>query len=686
MKPQALAVLGVAALVATTTQAQVGSGPALRTSQSSTIELTTPAATMVPPALSRTAGSTFALRGEAREFTYRVQAARGGTFIAGAEWRGGFALVLRVDTGQGPRETDGRTPLMLEFELDAGQTATITIMTPTPRLTGVEGDLCIVRKAAAGQRQRKSMLSRDQRIESLVGEKRRSSLLPLLVNLAERHINAYGDKTDLDRLFDGVIADQPGGGTSSVNTLLQLYENIPDRVKRRALTPDSLAQRNRRNPTIAGIPRALLPGVSNAQLAVTAPALISPRPFTPLGFGELRAQVTTPIITEIVPRLPAGVAYEAGAVVTVVGSGFSNDIKQNLVMVGHDPNRLHLHPQWPLAATTTQLVIQLPPGLRTGTALLQVTVTARGTSNRLELPTLEQTEEGSLRPIIQSLQPAEPRPGQDFVITARNLAAGRPYELRVMSAVPGDDTIHTAPLTLISTTQLRGRLPQSVVPGNNGLWVWCATGPNTIDGFPITVRPSHFRIMFTKMRCEDESNPEWSGSDEVVTYWTVAADRRAFAKCSAMYEGFDGGTVAGYSKEDQGTLPEVATAWDAGEPVTDGIGLAVACYEWDSDAPDSGLFPFGLLNSFTDALATVTKSNRTPTAWGSPADTLFDWFGCAPDLIGTQMATWSAVQLQQMVAAGETRTFTMDVRRGPTFREYDEMGWYRLTYCINRVD
>lgn len=184
-----------------------------------------------------------------------------------------------------------------------------------------------------------------------------------------------------------------------------------------------------------------------------------------------------------------------------------------------------------------------------------------------------------------------------------------------------------------------------------------------------------YRIKLKRLECVDESNPEWWGSDNVALLWTVVADGQVATGASAIYAGFDDGVQQELQAADQATFAEAVT-------VASGLGLVVELWEWEADAPASGLRPWAIRESLARSLVAPQPDYAHPKVQDSVSREL----SVLADLIGQAQLIWRADELAALVTPGQVSEQVVDLRPGTSPLEYDASGYYRLYISVERLD
>jgi hypothetical protein len=289
-----------------------------------------------------------------RSFVPRVA----GQYVAGIAWRD--VGVVPVVVKAGGQEATGTTaaPVLVHFAAAAAGLSHVTVLATGPvPAGGLTGDLEFVRAAKTGEPSSKSLLTPDQRLAEFTRKGPRPSVLPLLANLADRHLKHAEPATDLDGVFARALAATPNVAAADLEALVRDYDALPDAAKAQRYTARTLALRALTPPTLA---------------AVSA-ALAQP------GFGA--APPVMPRVTALEPALPAGGAYAPGATIRLVGENFASQPERHQVYLYPEVAGRYTPRSLPVnAATPTALLFQLPTDLPDGGYALVAIVDGKSTS------------------------------------------------------------------------------------------------------------------------------------------------------------------------------------------------------------------------------------------------------------------------------------------------------------------
>lgn len=282
-----------------------------------------------------------------------------GRYVAGVSWRQpGTTPVVLTAAGQ---EVSGTTaaPLLLRFDLAAAGPVTVGIRASAPpALGGLAGSLDVVREGPPGQRASKSLLTPAERLEAATAHGPRPSVLPLLANLAERHLRGAAPETDLDRTFNTALAAAGQVTPADLQALVRDYDDLPEAVRARRFTAQTSALRTLASPSFAQVSGLLARPGSGAGAGFSGGLVAAP-----------------PRLTGLLPQLPPGGAYAPGAVIRLAGENFAPRREDNRVHLGPQLSRLFSTPPLPVrSASPSALEFELPADLPEGPLYLAVIV------------------------------------------------------------------------------------------------------------------------------------------------------------------------------------------------------------------------------------------------------------------------------------------------------------------------
>ena len=673
----------------------------------------------------------FQLSASRPQFTYSFVPPESTAYTAAATWESKEPIQVSVQAQGSTRPTlqAGVPPVGVGFTATKGQTCTV-IVGPKQGVVQTNGQLAIL--SGSARKVHKPPATERGRLEAaLARSQTRDAFLPIFAQLAERYLNNARDKNELDQLFEEGLAKYPRVERQLLTAFVRDVRAVPSDVRARAFTPTALRMTAMAPVTATQVADALrstnVAGIqSAAQVAVPAAATVP--------------QQMLPRITRLEPDAGAQ-GYGAGQSVTIVGSGFSASPSRNQIQILAYGATTPAYRHEPESATTSRLTFRLPANITHGLWLLQVLVTQpvqtsgaggsavgpsgteavgrpmgvplRATPTRGALgiapmgvsPSFRTQVMAQLRPagvleshysnqvtlrikqppppkpVITSISPSGQEPSQSVNINGRNFQPGKDHYvyMRTLDLAEPKAYVHTRRPT--SSTQISLALTSNLIPGDYAVQVF-VVGAAISDAFTYTVATPRYRIVFDRMECMDESNPEFWGSDEIVTFWTVTADGYVWSKNTDEYGGFDDGDMQSYKASDQNILQPTG-AWS---DVQYGLILITKLYEWDAGDVSAAQDFIGFMGHVAAGIAGITAG--LPLAAVIEAVSWFlqevigviiSWFGGDPDHLGTSQLTWPYYTLQSMVAPGQTAS------RQITFQNSGGTGSYRLYYRVMRA-
>lgn len=555
----------------------------------------------------------------------------------------------------------------------------------------------------AGVQSKKRGLSPVQRLELVFQKEQEPDVLtPIVMHTIERGLQGSRRSgfSELDRIFDQVLQRHPEVDKQLLQQLVADYRSLPASVRSRGL-PAPLTNLDASRPiapaALQSVRQMVLAPRSGLPFRITIPASKQQtlREFVvshvgagnlPAGMGDL---VVRPHLVRIEPATTTG--YDAGQKLTLIGWGFSANKADNTIRLfktlagGSQGELTTLRPS---VCSTQAIEFHLPAPMEPGQYAVQVSVkTSKGVedTNRVRFSVRQPPPPA---PVIDSIAPSQ-YPGRKAIVTGRNFLK-TPNPTPGVWFLPLDEQPlasyvmfegEKAAFTLgrvLSDNQMEVTIPEILLPGN--YQVVMAIGDRVSNRLVYPVRAYRYQVNFLKLRCVDESDPEWMGSDEVVTTWVIARDTEVWAKNTGEYGNFDDGDEQSYKTGDRTVfLPGAGP----GE-VRQVLAVSTSLYEWDAGDASAANTVVGfvgdlaaqILNTFGKVeLAAVVKA-LTPLV-----QKLISWLGGDPDPLGTRNLGWSALELLQATNNAQRR-FTGKLE----FRNNDDTGSYEVTYEVIRVE
>lgn len=554
--------------------------------------------------------------------------------------------------------------------------------------------------APAGQATKKKGLAPAKRLEmALQKSQEPDALLPVLMHTIERGLQGSrrNGSSELDRIFDEVIRRHPEVDRRLLQNLVADYRALPASVRTRGLPP-ALANLDPARPidapTIQTVGRLVL------ETRRTVPFRLQMPPSKQVNVAEyITANVgaanlpsgidmTKPHIVRISPATTTG--YEAGQKLTLLGWGFSANKADNTIRIfktlagGSQGELTTLRPS---VCSASAMEFNLPSPMDAGQYAVQVSVrTGRGVEDTNKVDFTIKTPPPPA-PVLDSIAPSQ-YPGRRAIITGRNFLK-TPAPIPGVYFLPLDEQPLVSYVTfegekagftlgkVLSDTQMEITIPSTLLPGNYQVIIAINDGVSNRMVYP--VRAFRYQVNFTKLRCVDESNPEWAGSDEIVTTWVVARDTEVWAKNTGEYGGFDDGDEQSYKVGDRTVfLPSGGPA-----EVKSLLAISTSLYEWDAGDADAASKVIGFIGD----LAKTVLNAMGKVEWAKIVGALtplvqkvISWLGGDPDDLGTRNLAWSALELLQATDNAQRRlTGTLD------FRNSGDTGSYQVTYEVIRV-
>jgi len=408
----------------------------------------------------------------------------------------------------------------------------------------------------------------------------------------------------------------------------------------------------------------------------------------PVIVGKLRP-LTNPAITRLEPDSRR--SYRAGDTIDIIGQRFAPDRSKNRVhiLIDFHGEKAPLQTLAPTIATSTGLRVTLPK-LNPGQYYLRVESLTKIGDEEKEAWKQSNTVDFFIetppppKPVITRISPSDQYPGRTVIVQGENFVPGKETEL---VWEPLDFPISTgmalsARATVRSSTELSVNLPLLILPGRYAMRVYTA-GVGISDSYIYTIKAPKYRVIFTKLKCVDETNPEslfgvneWA-SDEIVTVWVVAADEFLWTKQTGEYGDIDDGDERNYSANDRIVFMPDGRAGT----VRAALAVATTLYEWDSGDARAAQEFLGVVGDVANAIASAVGYG-----WlGQILDAVFDvigtvvaWLGGDPENLGRQQLGWTALELQRRTGTARMFSGALHFRGG----DYH----YQLFYEVHRVE
>jgi len=575
-------------------------------------------------------------------------------------------------TASAPRPNQPELMLTFSASPDAlsGWELTVTYAERSVR-KDVKGEIVIAEGMVPGRK--RPMSSAERLTYALQKLDKENPFIPALVHAIERHLQGVTDKSEIDRALEESLRHHPAVSREMLQRFVNDYKQVPEQIRMR-ITPVQL-----RNLSVTQ-------KLEISTLAATVQKLgVRERP-TPVAQlwlpGKLKAP-TNPHISRLEPDSRR--SYHAGDTVDIIGERFAQERTKNRVHILIDfyGEKAPLQTLTPTFAASSALRITLPK-LNPGQYYLRVeSFTKLGDEER---ETWKQSNVIDFfveappppKPVITRISPSDQYPGRAIIVNGNNFVPDKVTDLvwEPLDFPAPSGMALGARATVKSTTELSVNLPLLVLPGRYAMRVHI-DGVGVSDSYTYTIKAPKYRVIFTKFRCIDETNPEWWGSDEIVTVWVVAADELLWTKQTGEYGDMDDGDEKNYSASDRVVFMPNGNAG----AVRAVLGIATTLYEWDAGDAHAAQQFLGIVGDIANAIASAVGYG-----WlGQILDAVFDvigtivaYFGGDPDNLGRQNLGWTALELLRRTGTSKMFNGTLDFR-GSDYH-------YRVFYEVHRVE
>ena len=532
-------------------------------------------------------------------------------------------------------------------------------------------------------RKLRRQLTKQQRfqraISKLPGE---DPLFPVVMHSIERYLQGVQDASDMDAAVQSAFKRRRNITTEMLQEWVTNWHALSDNLKSqfvprelRTLTPADKLDMNIFHTTVKRCAERSRPLWTRASYELPnreyVSTLIKALPLE--RFHVLPAGAT---ITDITPHEPDGSPYVyLGQPFTIHGTTFSSVNENNTILVCTESvgaqSGISFHPKQS-APDKLDAIAPSETELAPGKYLVQVKVAGKAGSNFFKVMFGKAPSPAA---VLTTVNPAAQFVGKTILVSGSGI---NPNPLALWIALdPAHQSVegYSYDVTRLSTGQVTVKVPERMIsaPGDYLLAIAGANQP--ISNFVnVTVKPYRYEVEFMKMKCIDESDPEWCGDDELVTRWVIACDEEAWSKGTPEYSGFSDNTEETYTTSDRHVfLPD-----DGAGEVRDGLIIGTLLLEWD--AGDAKAYSEAI-----DAFADIAKAIPVAGTWVSYAlmaiSKLISWFGGDPDTLGEKTLAWKTVDLWANTNNSlNSFTGTLD------FLNDDDTGSYRLTYKVSRVE
>jgi hypothetical protein len=396
------------------------------------------------------------------------------------------------------------------------------------------------------------------------------------------------------------------------------------------------------------------------------------------------ADTQPPRIDKMEPRDPDGRPYaRAGQNLTIHGSGFPT-----VPPWGPGATQVVFYPKAggqaiitvsPISTTQARLIVPVP-AISPAEYMVEIRVIYAGrvlTSNQSLVYIGERLN--TISPLLTMLQPYQTYPGRTIGMVGKQLKSAWPLYASVEPADPSYPPVYVPVIEQLDTAALL-QLPVDIRPGRYRVRLTAGGSPFS-SSHEFTVLAPQYRIRFNSMRCIDESDPEWYGSDEIATYWFGSVDGKVYKKNTNTYHDFETNTVKPYEG-----LDSIAYTVDGTTgPVTSYLVLSTELMEMDAEDAQAASDVMGVIGDFAEAIGdcfpgigsvigTAIKYVLKVVAW------IVNTFGGEPDYLGRHEFSWTYGDLQKQVAPG------LPLKGKIEFYDSTYTGRYELDYEVERFE
>ncbi len=633
----------------------------------------------------------FTLSANQPKFTHKFSVSKPGHVTLAVRWTpSDVQLTASLKGPEFPSPITSETPfktgqpvLMLTFTVSpnalSGWELTVTYSDRSAK-KDVKGEIIIAEGVVPGRK--RPLTSTERMTIALQRLDKENPFIPVLVHAIERHLQGATDKSEIDKALDDALRRHPFVNREMLQKFVNDYKQVPEPIRMR-ITPVQL-----RNLSVTR--KLEISTLATAVRKLSVAERPSPE-IQPVIVGQLRP-LTNPVITRLEPDSRR--SYRAGDTVDIIGQRFAPDRSKNKVhiLIDFHSEKAPLQTLTPTVATSTGLRITLPK-LNPGQYYLRVESLTKIGDEEKETWKRSNTIDFFIetppppKPVIARISPPDQYPGRTVIVQGNNFIPGKETDLvwEPLDFPTPTGMAMAARATVRSTTELSVNLPLLVLPGRYAMRVHIA-GVGISDSFVYTVKAPKYRVIFTKLKCIDETDCEggcgWSFglcgcSDEIVTVWVVAADELLWTKQTGEYGDMDDGDEKNYSANDRIVFMPDGRAGT----VRAALAVATTLYEWDSGDAHAAQEFLGVVGDVANAIASAVGYG-----WlGQILDALFDvigtivaWLGGDPDNLGRRDLGWTALELQRRTGTARMFSDTLHFQGG----DYH----YQLFYEVHRVE
>jgi hypothetical protein len=517
-------------------------------------------------------------------------------------------------------------------------------------------------------------------------------LVPAIMHSIERYLKgATEDATDLgpiDSIVQNALKSQPSINREMLQTALSNWKAIPERTKNIVTPPELRDLPPERKLPVEGLRAALdrLTLDSPSSLTIEEDHKRKGLPYIQAVFGSS----STAAPAEGMHLL------ERGKTFTLEGANIPDDadkIKIHFIQPGEEDTQTAPEIVATVSAmraikseTSTKVMAQMPSNIDSGSYKLQVEVIGRGKSNPMWAGISDTL--GIPAPQITRISPNAVYPGGQATIFGSYLPK---------DAIMGWESLEdkgikyaNKPTQYVSGSQLKLTVPQGILPGKYRIAVVAKGSTVPSNWVNLNVLAPRYRLEFTKVKCLDESNPEWWGDDEILTVWGINADpnytwikgtNKKGTKNS--YENFSDGVEQAYKPEHRWVFPPTFKEPYAPKAQEIKRYLVVSTTLWEVDISDAAAWSTAL-----DLMGDLVKGILEALGYGVIGEIVnfvldaianfLNLIGVSPDWLGLKELVWTAVDLQKLTANKQSVSGKLD------FNNSDADGSYSASYTVYR--
>jgi len=526
-------------------------------------------------------------------------------------------------------------------------------------------------------------LSANQRFErALAKMPGEDPVLPVVMHSLERYLIGAPHPSEIDEAVQRAIT-RSGLGREIVEKLVNYWKSLPEDKKAEFVPAELLSLRPEqrleteifRSTLKRSVRSVQTVGITPARWANVVLSHVIVQPVQRAKPARFLALPTPANVTGISPTDPDGFPYiYFGGNFTIYGNGFSLNNADNLIYIENLADPSINRTITPNVSTSDKLQATAPIDIVEGVYAVLVARTPNYVKAYFH-PAIGPA------PTINTLSPASQFPEKKVIVTGNGFSEDPRVIWKSLEPDVTETDWFVDNCLLLSPTQVEMTVPDWMTPGEYAVSFACKN-TKTSDWKTFTVRPFKFEVDFMKITCVDESNPEWWGSDEIVTRWVIVADDTAWEKSTGEYSGFDDGTIKLYNSTDRtvfmpGAGPAIVNKY---------LYISTALWEWDLGDAEAADKVLGFIGDLAPAIGSAfgPLGSTIGTVIGyilKALGKIISWLGGDPDSLGVKDLTWTYENLRMNTKNAQKKfTGTLDF-----FNDADT-GSYTLDYTVSRVE